>query len=155
MSLSKIEDFFTFKSVSPSSLQQDQLIQFSYKSPAGVHDKKPIILVHEKLSDRVYGINVHYDQSVLNEAVESLEERILPFLEKAYFKKYPENKDKLSKENIKFNKGLITEAEYKEFMRNYPSKELEQFLVTNKNMDAMRCYKYDRMTAVSRLVWKT
>lgn len=155
MAKSKVEDYFIFKSVSPTSLQVDNLIQFSYKSPAGVHDNKPIILVHEKQSDRIYGINVHYDPNILTQAVDGLEQKLLPFLEKAYYKKYPENKQKLNEQHIKFNKSLITEEEYHDFMQSYPSRDLEQFLVQNKDMNAMRQYKYDRMTAVSKLVWKT
>lgn len=150
----RIEDYFIFRSVSPSSLQVDNLIQFSYKSPNGVHDTKPIVLVHEKHGDRFYGINVHYDANVLNEAITNLENQMLPFLEKEYFKKYPDNKKKLNEQKITFNKSLITEKEYKEFMRNYPKRDLEEFMVANKNMEAMRQYRYDRMASVSKLVWK-
>ena len=151
----RIEDYFILKSVNPSSLQESNLIQFAYKSPRGVHDTNPVILVHEKMSDRIYGINTHYDPNVLDQAMKNLEDRILPYLEKEYFKKYPDNKKKLNEERKKFEKSLITETEYHEFMRSYPKKELEVFNVSNKDMSAMRCYKFDRMNSVSRLVFKT
>jgi len=151
----KIEDYFIFKNVTPSSMQQDNILQFSYRSPNGVHDTKPLTIVTEKLSDRFYGINLNYDMRELNEAVTNLENKLLPFLEKAYYKKYPDNKKKLNEEHIKFTKSLITEVEYHEFMKTYPKKDLEQFEIRGRNMDAMRCYRYDRMTAVSKLIWKT
>lgn len=150
-----ITDYFNLKNVTPSTLQPGNLIQFSYASPTGVHDKMPIILVHEKKSDRVYGINTHYDQSVLDQAMKSIETKILPFLEKEYFKKYPENKKKLNETHQEFHKGLITEDEYKKFMRNYPSRDLETFQAEDFDMNAMRQYRFDRITACSRLVWKT
>ena len=135
-------------------MTEGNILQFSYKSPKGVHDNKPMVLVHERLGDRFYGINLNYDMSELNEAVTNLENTLLPFLEKEYFKKYPENKQKLNETHQKFNKSLITEAEYHEFMRRFPPKQLEVFQVNKKNMDACRCYRYDRMNAVSKLVWK-
>lgn len=150
----KVEDYFIFKNVTPSSMQEDNILQFSYKSPKGVHDTKPLTLVTEKLNDRFYGINLHYDMRELNEAVTNIENDLLPFLEKEYYKKYPDNKQKLKEEKIKFNKSLITEDEYHGFMKSYPKNKLEKFLVKNRDMDAMRCYRYDRMTSVSKLVWK-
>lgn len=149
-----IQEYFTYKSVSPSSLQQDNIIEFNYRSENTIHDKRPLVLVHEKLSDRFYGVNLNYDMSEVQEAMDNLNARILPFLESEYYKKYPDNKKKLLEENKKFDKSLITEDEYKEMMRRYPSRELEEFLVKNKNMQAMRCYKYQNMTGVSKLTWK-
>lgn len=151
----RIEDYFIMKGVNPSSMTEGNILQFSYKSPKGVHDNKPMVLVHERLGDRFYGINLNYDMSELNEAVTNLENTLLPFLEKEYFKKYPENKQKLNETHQKFNKSLITEAEYHEFMRKFDQKKLRIFEVKNKNMDACRCYRYDRMTAVSLLEFKS
>ena len=150
----KIEDYFTLRSVNPSSMTEGNIIQFASKSPRGVHDQKPLVLVHERQGDRFYGINFNYDMRELNEAVTNLENSLLPFLEKEYFKKYPENKQKLNETHQKFNKSLITEAEYHEMMRRFPPKQLEVFQVNNKDMEACRCYRYDRMTAVSKLLWK-
>lgn len=151
----KIEDYFDLRNVSPSSMNVDNIIQFSYASPRGIHDQKPLVLVHEKLSDRFYGINLNYDMIELNEAVTNLETEILPFLEKEYFKKYPENKQKLNETHQKFNKSLITEQEYSMFMRNFDKKKLEMFRVNNKNMTCCRQYRYDRMTAVSKFYFKS
>lgn len=150
----KIQDYFIFKSVSPSSMEVDNILQFSYKSPNGVHDKKPLVLVHEKRGDRFYGINLNYDMSELNEAVSILENKILPFIEEVYYKKYPENKQKLLETKQTFNKSLVTEQEYKEFMKKFPKNDLEMFQVSNKNMNACRQYLYQRMTSVSKLNWK-
>lgn len=151
----KIEDYFQFLNVNPSSMTVDNILQFSYKSPRGVHDQKPLVLVHEKLGDRFFGINLHYDMREMNEAVTNVENLILPHLEKEYLKKYPENKQKLNETHQKFKKSLITEAEYHDFMKNFPKNKLEVFQVNNKNMDSCRCYKYDRVTSCSKLVFKS
>lgn len=150
----KIADYFIFKSVSPSSMELNNIIQFSYKSPNGVHDNKPLVLVHEKQGDRFYGINLNYDMGELNQAVTLIENKILPFIEEAYYKKYPDNKKKLLESKQIFSKSLVTEQEYREFMRKFPQKELELFEVTNKNMKVCRQYLYQRMSAVSKLNWK-
>ena len=155
MSKFKIEEYFNYKSVTPSSLQQDNVIQFSYKSPKGVHDETPLVLITEKLVDRCYGINIHYDMSELNEIVTNIENELLPFLEKEYYKKYPDNKKKLQEQRIKFNKSLITEQEYHEMMNRFPKRDLEVFRIQNYNLENMRCYLYKRMTSVSKLIWKS
>ena len=153
----KIEDFFNYKNITPGSLTSDNVIQFSYKSPAGVHDLKPLVFVLEKKSDRLYGINFHYDMTELQNAVTNTQAKVAKFLEEQYFKKYPENRQKLREQRVPFNKSLITEAELKEFMRRFPKKDMEQFPLTNANKypnHALRCYLYQRMTAVSMLTWK-
>jgi hypothetical protein len=150
----KLEDYFQYKNVTPSSLAEDNLILFSYRSPNGVHDKNPLVIVTERQSDRVYGINLHYTMDQLQAIVTNIQNDIGAYLEKEYFKKYPENKQKLNEERRKFGKDLITEAEYKEWMRRYPKKMLEQFQMSTLNKSAMRCYLYSRMTSVSKLTWK-
>lgn len=154
MANQKIEDLFIYRSLSPSSLSLSNIIQFSYKSPDGVHDKKPLVFVTEKLSDRFYGINLNYDVGEIQEAIQNLTVQIEPHLEKEYFKKYPDNKKKLQESKQTFNKSLITEQEYKEFMQRFPKKNLEVFQIQALNMNAMRQYLYSRMNSVSKLVWK-
>ena len=39
----RIEDYFIMKGVNPSSMTEGNILQFSYKSPKGVHDNKPKI----------------------------------------------------------------------------------------------------------------
>ena len=148
------EDYFVYKNVNPGSMQENNIVTFSYKSPNGIHDNSPMVIVTDKQSDRFYGINLHYDPRPLDEAMKNIENKILPFLEKEYFNKYPENKQKLNEQKIKFHKGLITEQEYHQMMLKFPKKDLEVFKFSTINKEAMRCYIYHRMTAVSRLVWK-
>lgn len=151
----KIEDLFIYKSCTPSSLIGSNIIQFSYKSPLGVHDQKPLVYVTEIKYDRFFGINLNYDVGELQKAIATLQNSINPFLEKEYFKKYPENKKKLQESKKTFERSLITEQEYKDFMLKFPKKDLEIFKIQSVNMSAMRQYIYSRMTAVSRLVYKT
>lgn len=150
----KVEDLFIYKTITPSSLLNTNIIRFSYKSPDGVHDKEPLVYVTEKRFDRFFGINLNYDVKELQEAVLNVQNLITPYLEKEYFKKYPENKKKLQETKQTFNKSLITEDEYKEFMNRFPKKDLEVFNIQTTNMGAMRQYLYSRMTSVSKLVYK-
>lgn len=150
----KLEDYFAYKNVTPSSLAENNLITFSYRSPNGVHDQSPLVIVTEKQADRIYGVNLHYTMNELQFIVEKIQNDVMQYLEKEYFKKYPENKQKLQETRQKFGKNLITEKEYKEWMRRYPKKLLEQFQMSTLEKPAMRCYLYQRMTSVSKLSWK-
>ncbi len=150
----KPQDHFNMKTTSPSTLKENNLISFNYKSPDGVHDPNPLVLVFKRESDRIYGFNLHYDMKEMKELMTNIDTKVMEFLKKEYFKKYPENKQKLLKERKEFGKDLITEQEYKEFMRKYPQNELEMFLVGGVNIEICRCYLYKRMNAVSKLSWK-
>lgn len=150
----KLENYFAYKNVTPGSLAADNLIFFSYRSPKGVNDKNPLVIVTERQSDRIYGVNLHYTMAELQNIVTNVQEDITSYLEEQYFRKYPENKQKLQEQRQKFGKNLITEKEYTEWMRRFPKKMLEQFQMSTLNKEAMRCYLYERMTSVSKLTWK-
>lgn len=150
----KETDYFNFKSISPSSLQQDNLISFSYHSPNGVHDKFPLVLVVEKQLDRIYGFNLHYDMQEMQELLENTNKKIVSFLEKEWYKKYPDKRIELAKQKKVFNKFLVEQKDLKDITRRIQPKDLEQYLVTKKNDIAFRCYLYKRMNKVSKLTWK-
>lgn len=150
----KLEDHFRYSSVTPSSLQQGQLVNFSYTSPDGITDKKPLVYIHEKRIDRFYGLNLHYDMTHFTEILTKQNLMINEFLEKE-FKKNPEFREKLLKEhkNI-FDRSMVTPEDYKKWMNFYPTKNFELFVIENYSMQYMRQYRYDRMTNVTKLVFK-
>lgn len=150
----RVEDYFNHTSVSPAALIQGQIIQFNYKSPDGVTDKKPLVYVFEKRIDRFFGINLHYDMSYFTEIIENKNAEINNYL-KEIFVRDKENKEKLYKEhNGVFTKELITEDQYREFMINFQRRKLEEFIIANPDMKIMRNYLYSRMNNVTKLVYK-
>lgn len=149
-----VNNFFTMKSVSPRGLQQDNLIQFSYHSPNGVHDKQPLVFVLEKQLDRFYGLNFHYDSTQLVDLIDTTSDKINEFLEEEWSKKYPDKLQKLNESRKPFSKKLLTEKDLKEFGRRLPKKDLEQYFYEPKATDIFRTYLYKRMNSVSKLVWK-
>lgn len=75
-------------------------------------------------------------------------------LEKEYYRKYPDKQNELRKKRLKFDKSMLNEDDFKTFSRRINRKDLEQYLVTNKDMTAFRCYLFKRMNKVSKLTWR-
>lgn len=150
----KVQEFFTFKSCSPSSLQQDNLIQFSYHSPNGVHDKMPLVYVIEKRRDRIFGLNLHYDSNQLVSLVDDTNDRIDVFLEKEWYKKYPKKKQELKKQRAYFYRDLVEPKDLKEITKRVKKQDLEQFYLQPQNDDIFRCYLLKRMNSVQRCIYK-
>lgn len=150
----KLSNLFEYRNVTPSALQQNNLISFSYKSPNGVHDKNPLVYVLEKRLDRFYGINLHYDMDEMENLAQNTEDKIIRLLENSWYTKYPKKKAELKKNRQEFDTSLVEPKDLAEFKRKINKKDLETFLVNNQDTSAMRCYLYSRMNKVSKLVWK-
>jgi hypothetical protein len=150
----KIANLFEYRNVSPSSLMPGNLIYFKYKSPNGVHDRAPLVYVLSKEFDRIYGINVHYDMDELQDIVDVVETKVNTFFEQQWYSKHPEKKQELYKQRLEFNPGMIDKKEFLEMKRRVNKIDLERFPITVNNSEALRCYLYQRMNNVSKLVWK-
>ena len=124
--------YFEYKKITPSSLVQDNLIYFNYKSPNGVHDKTPLVYVLEKRLDRVFGLNVHYDAGELFELINTTELKINKTLENEFFKKYPAAKKELQEKRLKFSKDLLQD--------NMSDEEYD--LITNSNDNSSLTFKF-------------
>lgn len=149
-----VNQFFTMKSVSPRSLQQDNLIQFSYHSPNGVHDRQPLVYVLSKDLKGVYGLNLHYDSTQLVDLIDTTTDKINGFLQEEWERKYPDQARKLNESKKPFSKKLIEQKDLKEFAKRIPKKDYEQFFYEPKSTDIFRHYLFLRMNTVSKLVWK-
>jgi len=150
-----VKEFFTFKRITPRTLQQGNLIQFSYHSPENeIHDPNPLVYVIEKRMDRFFGFNVHYDSNQLVEIIDNANERIDFTLQKEWLKKDRNNRKKLNEAGGEFNRGFIDKKDFKTIVRRIPNKDLEQFLLQDTNVETLRQYIYKRMNAVSKLVYK-
>lgn len=150
----KLTNYFLLRNVTPSSLQQDNLITFAYKSPNGVHDKNPLVIVVEKRLDRLFGFNLHYDMKEMDEVLINAYNKVNAALEKEYYRKYPEKRAELRKKKVQFDKSMLEPEDFKTFSRRINRKDLEQYLIKNKDMTAFRCYLFKRMNKVSKLTWR-
>lgn len=149
----KLTEYFTLRDVTPTSLQQDNLVTFSYHSPNGVHDKAPLVIIVEKQLDRVYGFNLHYDMKEMDEVLINTYNKINQFLEREWYRKHPEKKKLLKEKKLVFDKQFIEPKELRDLTRKIPRRDIEQFLIRKKDMSAFRCYLYKRMNKVSKLSW--
>lgn len=151
----KESQYFTRRNVTPGSLLPNNLISFSYKSPKGVHDKSPLVLVLEARVDRIFGINLHYDMQEMDELLGNQINAFRAAMEIEWYKKYPKKKQELKKNKQLFDLPLVDKKDWAQLCRRIPRKVMEQFPVQDKDVRALRCYLYPRMTRVSKLCWKT
>jgi hypothetical protein len=151
----KESQYFIRKNVTPGSLLPDNLISFAYKSPAGVHDKSPLVIVLEARNDRIFGINLHYDMQEMDELLGNQINAFRKAMEIEWYKKYPKKKQELKKNGQGFDLPLVDKKDWAQLCRRIPRKVMEQFPYSSKDSRALRCYLYPRMTRVSKLVWKT
>lgn len=155
MALFRIEDIFDYRSTSPSGLVKGNLISFKYKSPNGVHDAAPLVFVLDKTFDKIYGLNVHYDNNDLQALTERIAEQVDTFMENKFYSKYPKKRQELREQRLEFNKGMVDPKDYIEFKRGFNKRDLENFPDTfGQNETNFRCYLYKRMNNVSKLIWK-
>lgn len=146
--------YFTRKNITPGALLPNNLITFAYRSPKGVHDKNPLVLVMESRVDRVFGINLHYDMQEMDELLTNQLAQFKSEMELQWYKKYPAKKKELEKNNEEFDYALVEKNDFMTLMRRIPRPVMEQFTVVNTDVRALRCYLYTRMTRVSKLIWK-
>jgi len=149
-----VTNFFEFKRCTPSSLEQDNLLQFSYHSPDGVNDKAPLVFIVEKQQDRCYGFNVHYDSKELIDIIENTSKKVNKYLQDMWYRQYPEKKKQLKESRQLFDKSLIEPKDLAKYKKSLMKRDLEQFLLKKKNVQTLRCYLYKRMNTVSKCIWK-
>ena len=80
ITLYNLKQFFDFRSVSSGGLRPGMLANFSYRSPDGIHDTKPLCFVLENLNQRIVGLNLHYNYQIVKFLVEAKDNEIAEFL---------------------------------------------------------------------------
>lgn len=150
-----VKQFFTFKSVTPRSVQPGNLIQFSYHNPEGdIHDRNPLIYVTSRDRERIWGFNVHYNSNQLAEIIDNTNNNIDYILEKEWLKKDKKNRQRLAEADGEFNRGFIEKKDFNTITRRVPKNQLEQFALEDTDIDTLRQYLLIRMNAVSKCVYK-
>lgn len=111
-------------------------MQFNYRSPEGVHDKKPLVYVVEVQADRVYGLNVHYDFKLMENIIANKR------LEVSKLQPQQPSNNPL-KDAVEEKKPTLT------------TKITEEYALTRNNKYILRCYLYPRMSNITKLVYKS
>ena len=167
LNIYNLKNFFNYKNVSTGQTIPGMLLQFSYRSPNGVHDVKPLIFVLEAESDRVWGINLHYKLDLLGQIVD---------LKKAEISKgYPETpviapkvdgSDPAKVQPKQINqKNIPSLPEFKEALKDkipkpigttkqVPIQLLEKFILDNPPKELLRNYLYTRISGLQKLTFK-
>lgn len=155
MAVFKESKYFIRKNITPGTLLPNNLISFSYKSPAGIHDKTPLVFVLESRVDRIFGINIHYDMAEMDSLLQNQIIKVQQAIELEWYKKYPSKKIELKKNNQAFDITMIDKKDVLQLTRRLQRPVVEQFQIDDIDFkNALRCYLFSRMTRVSKLVWK-
>lgn len=125
--------FFDFKGISTSQIIPGNIIQFNYRSPDGVHDKKPLIYVLETQSDRVYGLNLHYEFKLMQDVIAKKDIDLIPYKPSG---------------NVEALPGVTPEV------KKVPIILLEKYNLVRQPTFILRNYLYPRMSGVTKLIYK-
>lgn len=148
--------FFNFKSVSSNQIFPGSLIQFNYRSPDGVHDKKPLVYVLETESDRLWGINLHYKFFLLSNIIQDkikLIEKTQNTPNRSNTSVEPTSKE-LEGSNLPSLPEIKKELQAKSAPIKISPQLLEQYQLTTIPPDILRNYLYTRMSNIQKLIFK-
>ena len=167
LNIYNLRNFFDFRSVSTGQIQPGMLLQFNYRSPAGVHDVKPLIYVLEAEQDRIWGVNLHYKLDLLGKVVDLKKIEVNKGYPTVPVVAQPKIEGDPSKVlPIQINqKHIPSLPEFKEALKDklpqpvgttkkVPIQLLEQFTLASPPKELLRNYLYPRMTSLTKLVFK-
>lgn len=168
LNIYNLKSFFNFKSINVGQILPGTIIQFSYRSPEGIHDKSPLIYVLEVEQDRVWGINLHYKLNLLAQMVELKKAEVLKINPQEVAQEQPNtNLDSKVKPEQLNQKHIQSLPEFKETLgidkqTTEPKKKviipqqlLEKYTLTIQPKELLRNYLYPRMGSVQKLVFRT
>ncbi len=135
--------FFDLKSAGVNQIVPNSIIQFNYRSPEGIHDKAPLIFVLDVYSDRVYGLNLHYDFKLMQQIVTSKDVELLTY-----------KPNEVSKPVEKKVGELPTVDEIKQTIKTIPQNSLEKYTLNNRPTFILRNYLFTRMSGIVKLIYK-
>ena len=130
--------FFNFLPINISGIKPNMIIQFGYRSPDGVHDKNPLVYVLEVQSNRVYGLNLHYNFKLLQPLIEQKEKEV-----SKYNIPEPSLKDKVADA-----KGIGS------VLSKIPIEVLEYYSISQQSSNILRNYLYPRISSLKKLSYK-
>lgn len=137
--------FFNYKSISPSAIIPGNLIEFNYRSPEGVHDKKPLIIILSVEGDRCWGLNLHYKFNLIEGLLANKHQDINTFIQTN-----PNKQEESLKERVE----AIREEKKLEYLNTPKPTLLENFSLKNEPPLILRNYLYTRMSGIQKLSYK-
>lgn len=156
LNINNIKSFFDLQRTPPNRLKPGMLYTFEYNAD-NIHDKHPLIWVLEVKTDRIWGLNLHYDFSILANIITFKEKHLKTFstkkreeVQKAKLKE--EEKEKQPVETL----PTIVDAEIKNKNITYPTNMLDDFsdFPIGKNSSLLRNYLYKEIRNAYKLSLK-
>jgi hypothetical protein len=150
ITLNNLKFYFNYKLVSPrGGIQPGMLLEFNYNSPAGVHDRKPLIYVLQVENDRVYGLNLHYKFDLITQIITTKKQEIATIVANMQTTKKEVSKEIPNVATAQEEIGQIDISKIK-----FNSSVLEKYSLTTQPSHILRNYLYSRMTSSYKLVYK-
>lgn len=126
LTIYNLNQFFDLKSVSMAGIKPGMLVQFRYSSPEGVHDVKPLVFVLEKKSDRIWGLNFHYQFGLIEPLIKMKDAEVQKFLENSSeWKKYQKELTQVKPEEVAKD-GLPDVNEIEQDMKDKSKKVVKE-----------------------------
>jgi len=165
-----LREFFRFEVIGSNNIKPGMLCAFMYSSPDGIHDPYPLIYVLSKEKDRVWGLNINYQFTLMAQMynakqieVNQSKKEIKPTTQtpnpnanQDVLTKVPKLKNVLSKTRTKPSlskpkpKQQITQSAQKFNIKA----NLDLFALQQKPDFILRNYLFLRMKTVRKLIYK-
>jgi len=130
LTINNIGQFFDLKRSNPNSLKPGMLYMFEYNAD-NIHDQRPLIWVLEVKSDRIWGLNLHYDLKILADILKFKESEIKgsTLKEKQKIQDEKLRQDKLKGKDLSEKNPNVVDSKIKndETTAKLPSDILENF----------------------------
>ena len=137
--------FFNYKSISPSSIIPGNLIEFNYRSPEGVHDKKPLVIITSVEGDRCWGFNIHYKFDLIEGLLANKFQDV-----NTYIQTNPNKQEESLRERVQD----LREQKKLEYLNMPKPTLLESFSLKIEPTFILRNYLYTRMSGIQKLSYK-
>ena len=137
--------FFNYKSISPSSIIPGNLIEFNYRSPEGVHDKKPLVIITSVEGDRCWGFNIHYKFDLIEGLLANKFQDV-----NTYIQTNPNKEEESLRERVQD----LREQKKLEYLNMPKPTLLESFSLKTEPTIILRNYLYTRMSGIQKLSYK-
>lgn len=173
---SNIREFFNFAPINARSIKPGMLLSFKYSSPDGVHDPTPLIYVLSTEGDRVWGMNIHYNFTLMAQIYNSKQievnaekKNIKPTTQtpnanpkgnEDVLNKVPRLKNVLSKTKTKPSLKVNKQAQKAQQVAKVSSKQfalktsLDIFSLYQRPDYILRNYLFTRMKSGQKLIYK-
>ena len=163
VTISNVSQFFNISSVNPSGIKKGMIVEFNYNSPDHkIHDRKPLVFVMENYSERIIGLNLHYQFGIVSKLLQLKDQQLKEFMYNSReYKKYLDELKKESKVDLaegNLPDPIELESQGKQFdykKVRFPQQLLEDFTSDITASETIfRNYLFKRMSGLKKLYFK-